>query len=130
MQIDDTKMKFQIWDTAGLGKYRVMPSTYYKGAAAVIVVFSYNDPQSFSSVKNWMQEVNEENDDNSIVKILVGNKCDYVAEGRHATSIEAEQLASRYNMRFIEVSAKENFNIEELFILTGKEIVTQCINVE
>lgn len=130
LHIDDTVMKFQIWDTAGLGKYRVMPSTYYKGAAAVIVVFSYNDPQSYASVKNWMQEVGAENEDNSIVKILVGNKSDCMTDNRQAMSIEAEQLASRYNMRFIEVSARENVNITELFMLTGREIIAQCINAE
>lgn len=54
-------MKFQIWDTAGVPKYRVLTSTYYKGAAAAIVVFSYNDLQSFSNVKNWIQQINQEN---------------------------------------------------------------------
>ena len=40
----------QIWDTAGQERFRNIPSTYYKGAAGVIFVYSVNDRNSFNNL--------------------------------------------------------------------------------
>ncbi|EAS02392.1 small guanosine triphosphatase family Ras-related in brain (Rab) family protein (macronuclear) [Tetrahymena thermophila SB210] len=128
MQVGNNIMKFQVWDTAGIPKYRVSNKAQYSGAAAVIVIFSFNDLQSFESVEKWIQEINFENQDSQIVRVLVGNKCDFQKEGRYATPMAAEQLAKRNNMEYIEVSAKENHNVRELFQLVGQQIYKELID--
>jgi len=57
----------------------------------------------------------------SICKILVGNKCD-VAEGREVTFEEGNKLAESYGIQFFETSAKENKNVSEVFYSIAKEI--------
>ena len=44
---DGKKYKLQIWDTAGQEKFRNITSTYYKGAAGIILTFSIVDQTSF-----------------------------------------------------------------------------------
>ena len=42
--------KLQIWDTAGQEKYRAIASTYYKGAAGVMIVYDVTQRKSFEHV--------------------------------------------------------------------------------
>jgi GTPase SAR1 family protein len=55
----------------------------------------------------------------NVLKILVGNKCD-LEHKRTVTKEEGQDMANRYNIKFIETSAKETINVEELFIDTTK----------
>ncbi len=49
--------------------------------------------------------------------IIVGNKCDL--ESRRVVSTEqGQELARRYNIQFLETSAKSTVNIDELFLKT------------
>ncbi len=50
-----------------------------------------------------------------VFKILVGNKCDLV-DKRQVPKEKGKQLADSYGIPFIETSAKNNENIEKLFI--------------
>ena len=47
-------------------------------------------------------------------KILVGNKCD-LSDERQVTTEEAEALAKELELQFIETSAKESVNVDEVF---------------
>ena len=74
---DGTKVKLQIWDTCGQERYRSISKNYYKGANAIILVFSLIDKKSFESVENWINQIKEEASE-SILIILVGNKSDLI----------------------------------------------------
>lgn len=50
-----------------------------------------------------------------VFKILVGNKCD-LNEKRQVPKEKGKQLADSYGIPFIETSAKNNENIEKLFV--------------
>ena len=39
IMVEDTPIKYQIWDTAGQEKYHSLAPMYYRGAAAAIVVY-------------------------------------------------------------------------------------------
>ena len=46
--------------------------------------------------------------------ILAGNKCD-MHDKRRVSTIEAQELANKHNLKYFDVSAKENRNINECF---------------
>jgi GTPase SAR1 family protein len=61
--------------------------------------------------------------------MLVGNKSDLTQERRVDVS-EGRELAQQYNIPFMEVSAKENINISEVFMTLGKGIKEKLMREE
>eukprot|EP00826_Nyctotherus_ovalis_P019564 TRINITY_DN16052_c0_g1_i2.p2 TRINITY_DN16052_c0_g1~~TRINITY_DN16052_c0_g1_i2.p2 ORF type:complete len:110 (+),score=33.48 TRINITY_DN16052_c0_g1_i2:520-849(+) len=62
----------------------------------------------------------------SAVRILVGNKSDLV-EKRRVTFEEGRELAAKYNIDFIETSAKDAINVMEAFTRMCKQIKCKII---
>ena len=57
LQVEDRKIKFTLWDTAGQDRFRTMTSNYYKGADGIVFAYSVADRNSFNNVENWVQNV-------------------------------------------------------------------------
>ena len=73
--VQRTKVKLQIWDTAGAEEYRSINSLYYKKAAVVCLVYSVIDYESFDALRYWVNELEMNGEPNSI-KFIVGAKID------------------------------------------------------
>ena len=114
--VKNKKIKLQIWDTAGQERFRTITTSYYKGAQAIIVVYDITDRDSFEHVKNWMADCDKFAKE-GVLRILAGNKYD-LNNIRKVGKDEAEELSNKYGIQYIEVSAKDNNNVEELFINT------------
>lgn len=70
-----TKVKLQIWDTAGAEEYRSINSLYYKKAAIVCLVYSVTDYESFDALEYWAEQL-DQNADPNCIKFVVGAKID------------------------------------------------------
>ena len=92
---------------------------YYKGTKSIIVVFDITDITSFEGAKKWINEVNQNVKDASI--ILVGNKSD-LEENRKRSRATSQFFAKENNYDYIETSAKDNININALFEIVSKKI--------
>jgi GTPase SAR1 family protein len=57
-----------------------------------------------------------------VLRIIVGNKKDLESK-RQVSTKDAESLADKYGIKFMEVSAKDNTNIEELFLDIVKSLL-------
>lgn len=66
---------FSQWDTAGQERFRTITSSYYRGAHGIIVVYDCTDMETFTNLKQWLEEIARYACDN-VNKLLVGNKCD------------------------------------------------------
>ena len=118
--MESKRIKLQIWDTAGQERFRTITKTYYKGAHGIILTFDVTDENSFKNIRNWVKQI-EQNAQNNVCKVLVGNKCD--REDRKVTFEEGSKLAAEYNMKYFETSAKTNLNVNETFTTLTKEIL-------
>ena len=49
----------QLWDTAGQERFRSMAPMYYRGAASAIVCFDITNEDSFSKMKDWVEELKQ-----------------------------------------------------------------------
>ena len=113
LEIDEKLIKIQIWDTAGHEKFRTITTSYYKSAHAIIILYDITEQSSFEHIKNWMVEI-EKFAKQGVLKLIVGNKKD-LEDKRQVSKEEAEAFAKNNGVKFLEVSAKDNINIEELF---------------
>ena len=118
-----TKIKLQIWDTAGQEAFKSIIRAYYRNTAGVLLVYDVTNRNTFNNIKLWLEDINKysNNPINSI--ILVGNKIDL--ENREITYIEGEALANEYNLLFIETSAKVFINIDLVFQKLSEDIFSK-----
>ena len=72
-------VRLQIWDTAGQERFHSITKLYYRGASAVILVYSIVEEKSFVEMGRWLHEVKENLGDDVILHI-VGTKADVVAQ--------------------------------------------------
>ena len=114
IEIDDKLIKMQIWDTAGHEKFRTITTSYYKSAHAIIILYDITEQSSFDHIQNWMVEI-DKFAKQGVLCIIVGNKKD-LENKRQVSTKDAESLADKYGIKFMEVSAKDNTNIEALFL--------------
>lgn len=111
--VNNKKIKLQIWDTAGQERFRTITRAYYRGAMAVAFVFSLDNVTSFNNIKNWLNIV-DQNTNHLTHKILVGNKSD-LKEYSNIETVEITKLAQENNITYIETSAKNNINVDQMF---------------
>lgn len=88
------------------------------------MVYDKTDRESFDNVDGWINEVEKYSTQNQ-VKILVGNKSDMIPVVETA---EAERKAAKYKMDYIETSAKEPYQVENLFEILANRLISDGPN--
>ena len=73
-----TIVRLQLWDTAGQERFRAISRLYYRGASAVLLVYSIIDEASFLEMGEWLREM-KQNLGDDVVLHVVGTKSDVVA---------------------------------------------------
>lgn len=58
-EVNDRKIKLLVWDTAGQERYKSISQAYYKGAAAVILVYDITNLESFEHLAKWHEELSQ-----------------------------------------------------------------------
>lgn len=113
VQLDQYTIKAQIWDTAGLERYRAITSAYYRGAVGALLVYDISKHLTYESTERWLKELYEHADPH-IVVMLVGNKSD-LETLRTVPSEEAKAFADAKDIMFMETSALDSSNVEAAF---------------
>ena len=72
-------VRLQLWDTAGQERFRSITKLYYRGASAILLVYSIIEESSFEEMGRWLTEMRE-NLGNDIIIHVVGTKSDMVAQ--------------------------------------------------
>ena len=120
--VNGTKLKMQIWDTAGQEKFRSVGKQYYKGAVGVMLVYDISKRKSFESIPSWVEEVRN-HAAADVVIIIVGNKKDLEAL-REVSVEEGQNLAKEQGCYFLETSALDNSDkmVEKVFLTLTEDI--------
>ena len=121
IEIEQTKFRLQIWDTAGQESFLSMTKVYYKNSCCAFIVYDITEKKSFNHVEFWLNELKNEAPE-SILYILIGNKND-LNEKRVISYEQGNEYAKKHKMMFFETSAKNKIEIDNIF----KETV-KCIN--
>ena len=125
---DDNEYILNIWDTSGQEKFNSIITSYYRNIIVALLVFDLSKPESFLNLKKWLDNIACYCNSNVIVK-LIGNKCDTPIEVCHD---DIKKLCVDYKIEYIEVSAKNNINIHEIFSSIIDEVdekINTCVLV-
>ncbi|CAE6532794.1 unnamed protein product [Rhizoctonia solani] len=109
-----------LWDTAGQERFRTITSSYYRGAHGIIVVYDVTDNDTFTNVKQWLQEIDRYASE-GVNKLLVGNKSDLTSKKVVEYTV-AKEFADQLSIPFLETSAKNATNVEQAFLTMAKQI--------
>ena len=100
-----------IWDTAGLPKYRDIYPFMIREADAIVFVYDITRRESFEELDSLWEVVKEA--DAKTQFILVGNKLDL--DKREVEFKEGSKYAAQHSMAFHEMSAKDDTNVSNVF---------------
>ena len=126
IELDGKKVKLQIWDTAGQERFMAVTTCYFRGAHGIIIVYDCTDQQSFDNVQRWLDKVDAQGC-GDVSKLLVGNKCDLRTQQVIDCHV-ASQFAERLGMRFLEASAENATNVDEVFLTMTREIQNRVVS--
>jgi small GTP-binding protein len=112
-----------IWDIGGQQRFEFIRSTFYKGAAGVLLAFDLSRAQTYTEVRKWLAEIRQFAGEH-IPFILVGNKVDLIEDvGEVIDREEARKFAENESSIYIETSAKTGINVEESFTELTRRII-------
>lgn len=120
IMIDGKIIQIQIWDTAGQERFRAITKQYYNNTIGAILVFDITRRNTYKHVEQWLDNMNSFLSPNVNI-VLVGNKSDSETH-REVSYEEASALAKANKIRYIEVSAKNNTHIDDIFVTSANEI--------
>jgi small GTP-binding protein len=126
IKLDDKTVKLEVWDTCGQEIYRSLISGFYREAALAILVYAIDSRESFTNLDAWLKDVKLQS--HPEIKIfLVGNKTD-LEESRVISFEEAKKYANEHDFDYVnETSAKNGFNVKEVFIQAAKVLYLQYL---
>lgn len=131
--VDGRRVRLQLWDTSGQGRFCTILRSYSRGAQGLLLVYDLTNKWSFDGIDRWRREVEEVclqpfhflcntllhlifvlslQHAPGVPKVLVGNRLHL--EFKRAVSVaQAEAYAQRHGMAFFEISPLCNYNVAE-----------------
>lgn len=111
MEVDNKKIKLDIWDLSGDPSFRSIIKAYLENVVGVIFVYDVTNKESFENIAMWLKWIKEINT-NDITFLLLGNKIDKI--NREVKVDEAIEFSLNNKMVYLEVSAK-NYDLMNCF---------------
>lgn len=108
-------LRLHLWDTAGQEHFRSIVSAYYKCIAAALLIFDVTNRETFDNLEHWLKDLRQKNDSSDNLPIIIlGNKTD--VEERKVSFEEADEFAKKHNVRYSDISVKNNIGIDEAML--------------
>ncbi|XP_050444126.1 uncharacterized protein LOC126847772 isoform X8 [Adelges cooleyi] len=104
----------ELWDTAGQERFDAMNKLYIRNVMCILLVYDITNEESCFKLNKWCDLIDEQAP-SDVIKILVGNKCD--KRTRMIPTEIGQSVADYLKMPFIEISSKEDVNVDELMDL-------------
>lgn len=113
-------VELQIWDTAGMERYKSLGPIYYRDSAAAIIVYDQTDQDSAEALTSWYEAFRSTVKTQAVI-VIVGNKDDL--DNKIVANESIEKWAEDNGFAFFLASAKTGMNIPEIFQELVKRLV-------
>ncbi|KAI0261522.1 ras-like protein 2 [Gloeopeniophorella convolvens] len=115
--VDTEVVLVDLLDTDGPEDRSRAAHTYWlERSEAFLLVYSVANRQSFDYATTLHAQILRVKGVQAVPLVLVGNKCDLSDVQREVTADEGRRLAGLFGCRFLETSAKEGTNVQEVFL--------------
>eukprot|EP01084_Bolivina_argentea_P168071 291549_1 len=122
IKFDNKIIKLLMWDEpVSKERYRTISPSYYRGSDGIFIIFDVTDHDSFEFIGEYLREINIYVSD-KIPKILIGNKCD-LSEKRVVSTEDGKEYALKWNLEYIETSAKTGQNVHHSVLVMVKKMI-------
>ena len=118
---NNQSIKLDIYCSSGNEKYRKISKYLYKEARSIILMYKINDENSFSNIKQYLDNIRQFSIENPII-YLVGNFGD-VLNDRQVNMQEIKEFAHEQELKSFEISCKTGIGINEVIMDLTKEII-------
>ena len=117
---DGSEVELQIWDTAGMERYKSLGPVYYRDAVAAMIVYDQGDQESANAVEKWLEAFRNTVKTPTTI-FIVGNKDDI--EEKVVDNDAMMRFAEENGFDFFLTSAKTGKNVVSMFQLLAKKLV-------
>lgn len=125
VEIDNKKVKLQIWDLGGEQRFRFLLPTYCLGANATIFMYDITRLNTLENLHSWISIVFARS--GLIPILLVGSKIDLERDERSVPREYGLQVKEDNNLAdFIEISSKNNINVDKVFEIICKLLLKEA----
>ncbi|KTD04722.1 GTP-binding protein [Fluoribacter gormanii] len=112
INVFNKRVLLRIWDSSGAPKLQNIVASYFRFVDGALICFDLANRASLSGAKEHVARLRTIRNDIPIV--LVGCKSD-LKKRREVTSKQAKELADELGSDYLEVSALNDMNVEQLF---------------
>eukprot|EP01083_Nonionella_stella_P025885 71254_1 len=123
LEVDGIQTDLEIMDTYGQEQFAALRDHWIRESNVFMLVYAINSERTFRYVDDLMKSIvrqKEEEFENTSV-ILVGNKEDLPHSQRGVLYETGKRMANKWNIPFIETSAKTGVNVEEAYKILVRE---------
>lgn len=114
IELNEKRIKLQLWDVGGEERFRFLLPTYCLGANAAFLLYDITRPSTLDNISEWITIVKQKG--GPIPIMLVGSKLDLEKSQRQVERDYGIQIAEKNDMAsFVEISAKDNVNVDDAF---------------
>eukprot|EP01138_Halocafeteria_seosinensis_P012044 gb/GECG01012309.1/.p1 GENE.gb/GECG01012309.1/~~gb/GECG01012309.1/.p1 ORF type:complete len:203 (+),score=32.10 gb/GECG01012309.1/:1-609(+) len=119
-QVQNVQFDLELVDTAGQDEFTRIPSEASVGIHGYLLVYDVTSKPSFDKVQHIRESLIERIGAESVPAVLVANKNDM--DKRRVSYEQGCELAKKWKYPFMETSARNADNIEQIFVTLLQEI--------
>lgn len=115
---------FAIWDIAGQEIFKNLRPVFYSGAFGACILYDITRPKTYDNVLYWVEDFQKYHNLEHFPIVLLANKIDLREEVGFVSTSKGNELAkiitkkyynNKWNVPFIETSAKDGDNVNSAF---------------
>ena len=123
IEIENTKIKFELWDTPGQEIYTSANKIFMKNTDIALIVYDITNKGTFEKVNHWINLVKKVNENRNLIIGIAANKSD-LYENTEVNKEEGEEYAKKINALYFESTATDHENVVNIF----EELIKAYIN--